>query len=224
MGFPFFDESRYQLAPRSIGSVSSILLQFLQFATIAMSKPFSFGRRMPHLGLSADFADDMLLAIWADESQMVVVRQAVEADLPQAAALWRDRIAILQQTDRHCRPTSDSRADWLESASVWLTDERTEFLVAFADAKLAGYLVVSVVAGIPGQDPNRVGRVQDMALELHRSHPGLGSALLKRARDWLRSQEILVVTVDVPAHYPVESAFWRAQGGQQRFVQHWLSV
>ena len=189
-----------------------------------MSKPFSFGRRMPHLGLSADFADDMLLAIWADESQMVVVRQAVEADLPQAAALWRDRIAILQQTDRHCRPTSDSRADWLECARVWLIDERTEFLVAFADATMAGYMVVTVAAGLPGQDPDRVGKVLDLAVDLHRSHPGLGRALLRRARDWLQSRDIRVMTVDVPAHYPVEMAFWSAQGGRQRIAQFWLEL
>lgn len=131
---------------------------------------------------------------------------------------------MLQLTDRRCRPTSDSRADWLARARVWLIDEQTEFLVALADTTLAGYLAVSVIAGIPGQYPDRVGRVQDMALELHRSHPGLGSALLKRARDWLRSRDIQVMTVDVPAHYPVETAFWRAQGGRQRFVQHWLNV
>lgn len=179
---------------------------------------------MPHLGLSVDFADDMLLVIWAYESQMIVVRQAVEEDLPQAASLWQDRLAMLQLTDRHCRPAPDSRAVWLARARTWLIDEQTAFLVAFADTAFAGYLTVSVVAGIPGQDPNRVGSVQDMALDLHQSHSGLGSALLKRARDWLRSREIHVLTVDVPAHYPVETAFWRAQGGRHRFVQHWLNV
>ena len=63
-----------------------------------------------------------------------------------------------------------------------------------------------------------------MALELHRPHPGLGSALVERAQDWLRSRDIRVMTVDVPAQYPVEMAFWRAQGGRQRFAQHWLSL
>lgn len=166
----------------------------------------------------------MLPTIWADDLVMTTIRQADERDLPLAASLWQDRIALLQQTDSLCRPTPESRAQWLACAGRWLDDDRFAFYVATVEQVVAGYIVVSITEGVPGLRPKQVGNVVDMAVELHRSHPGLSAGLLDHAQAWLRARHIDLMTIDVPAFYPVESAFWRARGGQQRFVQHWIEI
>ena len=164
----------------------------------------------------------MLLANWADEIVMIDIRQAEEKDLVPAAALWQDRIAVLQQTDPLCRPTLDSRANWLACARRWLDDEESAIFVAAIDKDVVGYIVVALCGGIPGLQPKQVGKVVDMAVDLHCSHRGLSGSLLDQAQEWLRRRHIGVMTIDVPAFNPVEAAFWRARGGQQRFLQHWL--
>ena len=152
------------------------------------------------------------------------IRLAEESDLEKAAELWAERAALLQQSGPFHLTVPDGSAKWKSAAKSWLTDDSFVFHVAVEGSALAGYAVATVCYGLPGLVPSQVGRVVDMAVDLHRAQRGLAASLLDATRSWLAARQISVLTIDVPVAYPVEEAFWRAQGARPRFNQHWLTL
>ena len=152
------------------------------------------------------------------------IRSAVSSDLGAAAQLWRDRIALLQQSDPHIKFLPDATARWRAEAERWIAQDQVGFFVAVMEGELIGFAAVQVVAGGAGLQPARAGAVLGMAIDLHRSHRGLSEGLLGHAKGWLRSQDVGHLEIDVPAGYPVEEAFWRAQRATARFNRFWLEI
>ncbi len=140
------------------------------------------------------------------------IRLARLSDLPAAAELWFDRINLLQQADRRIKLLPDARGNWSTAAACWISDERTSFWVAERDGALLGFAVVRLASGVPGLQPQQRGVLLEMVIDLHETHRGLADLLLERARRWLSASGAGEIEVDVPARYPVEAAFWRAQG------------
>lgn len=156
--------------------------------------------------------------------RQLAIRFAVEGDLRQASLLWNERASLLQQSD-DLQPLNQERIlDWQRRARSWLTNDKCGFFVGEVNESISGYMVIMISEGPAGLGPVVVGKVIDMAVDLHESRPGLSSALLDEARKWLQARDIAYLTVDVPARYPVEEAFWRAQGARTRFNQNWLAL
>lgn len=141
------------------------------------------------------------------------IRLAKSSDMPAAAQLWFDRIALLQQTDPGIKLLPDARAEWSAVAESWTNDEQARFYVAERRRRLVGFIVVRIAAGRPGLQPQRRGFLLEMAVDLHETHRGLSDQLLARAKGWLAAMDVTRLEVDAPARYPVEAAFWRGQGG-----------
>ena len=152
------------------------------------------------------------------------IRRATANDLPAASQLWMERIFLLRESDSLLRPRADAREAWLCAAREWLESERCAVFVAEGEGALAGFVAVGVCAGDIGMQPQCIGRLLGMALDLHAPHPALGSRLLERASDWLRGRGISTLAVDAPAAYPLENAFWRGQGAKQREQRFWLPL
>lgn len=152
------------------------------------------------------------------------IRLAQESDLRPAAALWHERIALLRQTDAGFAPLPHAMQAWKDHAALWLADPRSALFVAEKEAALVGFVAVMASDGRPGLHPRQLGRVMDMGLDLHHSHPGLGGGLLDRAKTWLKARGIAVMVIDLPARYPVEAAFWRSQGAKLRFNEYWMKL
>ena len=149
---------------------------------------------------------------------------ARESDLERAAQLWFDRQLLLQQSDPLIRLPADALERWRRRAQTWIANEDYAFILA-RDAEAArGYIVITTCDGPPGLEPARLGKVVDMAIDLHQSHSGLSRRLLGRAKDWLRARGVNRLAVDAPARYPVEEAFWRGQGGRLSSQTFWLEI
>lgn len=160
----------------------------------------------------------------SQKKRLITVRVAVEADLPRAAQLWQERAFLLQQSDALQQFQAQPTFDWQRKAKSWLQNDKCAFFVAEVGEHVRAFMVLMIAEGPAGMQPPAVGKVLEMALDLHEPHAGLGSALLEAARTWLKARDIENLVVDVPARYPVEEAFWRAQGGRARYSQHWLTL
>lgn len=152
------------------------------------------------------------------------IRPAEPSDLLAASQLWFDRVTLLQQTDPHLKLLPDAIADWRTSARSWIADDQIRFLVAVKGEALIGLVAVEVAAGKPGFHPQRRGLLLEMVVDLYDTHHRLSEQLLDQAKRWLAAMKVTRMEVDVPAHYPVEAAFWRAQGARLRFERRWLKI
>ncbi len=152
------------------------------------------------------------------------IRIAQQSDIASATFLWFERIALLQQTDTYFTPLDDASQVWQTEATKWLQDDDVIFYVAEQDSHLLGYIVVSIIAGPVGLRPKRIGTILDMSLDLHHAHSGLGGQLINTVKLWLADNNIRVLTVNLPARYPVEEAFWLSQGAKLRFNEFWMLI
>lgn len=152
------------------------------------------------------------------------IRPAESSDLESASQLWFDRINLLPQSDWQFKLLPNAKEEWRTKTSGWITDDQVLFLVAENDEDLIGLIAVGVVDGMPGMHPQRKGVLLDMVVDLHETHQALSERLLDQAKRWLSAKHVTQLEVDVPARYPVEAAFWRAQGARLRFERRWLKI
>lgn len=152
------------------------------------------------------------------------IRPAQQSDLSQLSFIWYERIALLQQTDSYFTPLADAMQVWEQHAEIWLNEESICFFVAEDKERLVGFICVSIVAGPIGLQPAQIGRIIDIGVDLHQAHRDLGGQLFERVKIWLKERDISILTVDLPARYPVEEAFWRSIGAKLRFNEFWMVI
>ncbi len=168
-----------------------------------------------------------MLCFRIDQDSILInmrIRMAKEMDLGAAAQLWFERIALLRESDANTVLLPDAIYVWQQQAKHWIDDDGYAFFIAESDGKLAGILVVSIKDNVPWLYPPRLGEIVEMVLDLHRPHSRLAGALLERAAAWFRANDLAILEVQPPAHYPVEETFWRAQGGNSRSHKFWLKL
>ncbi len=152
------------------------------------------------------------------------IRRARVDDLEAAAALWYDRMAMLRESATWVEFASDAIDRWRVRAKDWIDDADCAFFVAEADGRIVGMAVVTIRAGNPGLHPERSGVLMQLAVDLHQPHSGLSGRLIEAAKAWLLSNNISVLAVSAPANYPLEDAFWRAQGATLSARQYRLRL
>lgn len=152
------------------------------------------------------------------------IRLAREADLGAAAQLWFDRLALLQQSNARYRPLPDAVNRWRSAAKGWIASDQCAFFVAAEADALLGFIVVGAADGPAGREPERIGILLEMAVDLHQSHRGMSRSLLASAEAWLRTKDIDTLAVDAPSAYPVEAAFWHGQGAKPHSTTYWLAI
>jgi len=113
---------------------------------------------------------------------------------------------------------------WQQEAMLWFEDDNICFYVAEDESQLIGYISVKIMNGPIGLRPKQLGKIIDIGLDLHQAHRKLGGQLVNVARTWLQERHIRILTVDLPARYPVEDAFWRGIGAKLRFNEFWMAI
>lgn len=153
--------------------------------------------------------------------ETVTVRPARPSDLPRLAHLWYEKTVLQQQVERRIRIAPDGRDRWTAAAADWLEDSSRVVLVAERE-EVVGYVIARVQPSPPGLLPERMGVIEDMAIDAHGYHPGVGRSLYRAARDWLTGQGVEGMVVGISRRYAVEQAFWRAMGATEWMDWLWM--
>lgn len=154
----------------------------------------------------------------------MIIRRTQQSDLPKLSHIWYERIALLQQTDFYFTPLPNAMQVWQQHASIWLEDADACFYCAEHDTIPVGFICARVIQGPAGLRPEHLGSVVDIGIDLHQPHRHLGSLMVDAVKDWLNEKDIRILTVDLPARYPVEEAFWRSRGAKLRFNKFWMVI
>lgn len=152
------------------------------------------------------------------------IRRAREPDIEAAAVLWYERMALLRESASWIEFAPDAMNRWRQRAERWLEDAECAFFVAEADGQIAGLAVVTTREGDPGVSPERNGVLMQLAVDLHHAHSGLSGRLVEAAKCWLLLKDVSVLDICAPACYPVEDAFWRAQGATLSALEYRLRL
>lgn len=154
----------------------------------------------------------------------MLIRRARAADLEAAAEIWHERMAMLRESASWIVFAPQAIDRWRCQAASWITDETCAFFVAEADNRVIGLAVAAARESSPGLYPARCGVLLELAVDLHHPHSGLSGGLIEAAKAWLRSEGVKALDVCAPASYPVEDAFWRAQGAALTARQYRLQL
>jgi hypothetical protein len=132
-------------------------------------------------------------------------RQANQNDIAQILPLWQEHRVLLRQSDgRFTAPSATT-----DSADGWLKHPNCAVFVGVQTAQ------AETVRGYITDVPYGVGIIEELALDAHYYHPGLGRGLVKMARTWFAQHNLTHFAACVPRYHAVEQAFWRALGAHE---------
>lgn len=140
-------------------------------------------------------------------------RPAEKADLPHIERLRQERWVLLCQSDGRFlqQQPGDIRA-WLTHADcdIWVGERG----VGNDDtiSTLVGYVTAWQHTSPYGDLPAETGLIDELALDAHKYHAGLGRGLVEQVRRELHARQKTILIACVPRHHAVEQAFWRALG------------
>lgn len=144
----------------------------------------------------------------------VQFRLAQHDDLPHIERLRQERWVLLCQSDGRFRQQQygDLRA-WLTTpeCAVWVGETQPKG-ESSASADIVGYLTAWHTISPYGRLPAEMGLIDELALDAHKYHAGLGRGLVERARHELNTRQKTHIIACVPRYHAVEQAFWRALG------------
>jgi GNAT superfamily N-acetyltransferase len=139
---------------------------------------------------------------------VVNIRAATIDDLPGLAALWQERQIILARADPRFDRGRPDPAAWMERVAADLCRPDAVIYLAEKDEP-AGYIAGHLH---PADGDPRCGVVDEMALDAHTYHAGLGRELWRALWAWFAARGAVQTIIRVPRYSPVEQAFWRALG------------
>lgn len=118
-------------------------------------------------------------------------------------------MVILSQSDERFRQYIDYSDSWAGRIRSRIEAEDAVVLVGVNED------MQQVVGFLTGTISDGYGAIDDIALDAHRYHGGLGRALFDAARQWFTERSVETLVVRVPRYHPVEQAFWRALGSKE---------
>jgi hypothetical protein len=168
----------------------------------------------------------------ADSEKRFAVRRATAADAEKMLALWQDAVQMLAKADSRFRLPEGATAHWQAALQEWLCRSDVAIFVAESTTKedhLFGYIVGSIMNGLPTLVPERCGYVGDLTVDSHGKDAqgmvgGIGRGLFNALKDWFRDQGVTQVEARVPHRQPVGQAFWRAIGATELYEHMWLKL
>lgn len=128
------------------------------------------------------------------------IRKATLKDLPGIRHLWREHVTILSQSDPRFTPLLATESTWEQQ----LIQRIEHVYISEKDGKIIGY--------IAGNVDETSSTIDEIALDAHTYHSGLGRSLVKT---WQAAYPNLQLRVHVPRYHAVEQAFWRALGAKE---------
>jgi hypothetical protein len=153
----------------------------------------------------------------------LTTRRTLPADLPLLSAIWHEKTLLLSELDPRFRVEGSPRDQWERAAVAWLEDSRCILVTAEHETVPVGYLVGCVQSAPPGVQPQVLGLISDLALDLHGYYPGAARLLVESARTWFETQGVSQLVANVPKRSAIEQAFWRAQGASQWMEWLWIT-
>jgi GNAT superfamily N-acetyltransferase len=154
--------------------------------------------------------------------QLLTIRAAILTDLPELTRLWHEKMVLQHQFDRRFTLMSNAKTVWTQTVSEWLSDSNCRIIIADHNDIFIGYAIGWIRPATPGVLPMYIGCVEEIVVDPHSHHGGVGRQLLEGLKEWFVERDIQNVVAYVPRLGAVEQAFWRAQGAVEWVDLMWI--
>jgi GNAT superfamily N-acetyltransferase len=138
------------------------------------------------------------------------IRPAQHSDIAQLNVLYEERRILLAQSDSRMTVVP---VDWSQRFSqgwVMVAGEENGRIIGY----IAGYMINEDQTEDRAPATPPTGVIEELALDAHKYHGGLGRQLYQRLRRTFDENGCSPILVRVPRFHAVEQAFWRSLGAQ----------
>jgi ribosomal protein S18 acetylase RimI-like enzyme len=154
----------------------------------------------------------------------LIVRRAIETDVPDILPLWKEVMAFHAALDPRFRPAPGGHTHWVRAVSDWVQEEDNYVLVAEVAGQIVGYIVGMMRENPPVFLPPRYGFVSDICVAPEWRQQGVGRRMFAALKEWFRQQGADHVELRVAHNNPTSQAFWRAAGCQDYMDHMWCEL
>ena len=119
----------------------------------------------------------------------------------------------MSQSAPHLRRHIGAENDHLAQLGAWLSSPTTKIFCAKQNNIVIGYIV--------GNQRDALWVIEEMALDAHAYHRGLGKGLFMALQTWFTEIAPTSIVIRAPRYYAVEQAFWRALGARDWTETTW---
>lgn len=142
----------------------------------------------------------------------VVIREAVEGDIPQLMELWKEFFDFHYERDPLFSRALDGHEKWAVFAAEKIEDEKSRLTVAEAGGRVVAYCLANEAEYPPVMENARYGYIMDLAVTADFRRQGLGGKLLEDMYGWFRGRGLERVEARVAICNEVSMPFWKKMG------------
>lgn len=158
------------------------------------------------------------------DPQAFSIRPASADDRTALVQLWQDIMHERATMDVRVRLAENASEHWSVQLQMWLGATDAQVLVADKQAKIIGFLVGTIQERPLYYYQQRLGLVEELAIDGHAHQGGVGTALLASITSWFKDQQVDLVESTVMHLHPMAQAFWRANGAAEVMTTFWYRL
>lgn len=140
------------------------------------------------------------------------IRPARLNDVSDLQGLWIELMDHHSKLDSDYRLTENADSNWADYIRSKFENKNAALIVAVCDERLVGYIGALVREYPPVYTIKKYGFIEEIAVTRNYRRKGIASQLWCAAEDWLLSQEVTRIKVNVDAANPESQSFFRNQG------------
>lgn len=153
------------------------------------------------------------VCVLSDVDRSEGVCRATKRIIAQVEELWAQLVQVHEEAEELFRLQPDSRRIWKNYLeNHLLRDQDTRVFIALEDKQVLGFLVARIEPPTPLFAGNYYGFLSDTYVLPEYRRQGIMQALFRAAADWLASQGIYELQLDVYNRNQAAWEYWEKQG------------
>jgi ribosomal protein S18 acetylase RimI-like enzyme len=140
------------------------------------------------------------------------IRKARHSDVPELKKLWIEFMDHHSNLDPDYIRSDDAAANWVKYINSKFESDSAVIFVAANDRDIVGYIGVLVREYPPVFAIRKYGFIEEIAVTAKQRRQGIASQLWSAAEEWLQSNGITRIKVNIDVANPESQGFFRSLG------------
>jgi GNAT superfamily N-acetyltransferase len=140
------------------------------------------------------------------------IYEAVKDDLRKIIPLWKEMIEFHLQIDKNFELVEGADIFFINYIEEGLEDNSAIVYIAEINNTPVAYCIARKGERPPVFKKNKCGIISDLAVTKEYRNQGIGRELFLKAKDWIHSNGLSLIQLDVSAKNELSNQFWKKLG------------